>query len=598
MDFINDIIKSISSSPGVYQFKDEKGDIIYIGKAKNLKKRVSSYFNKNKFDSNKTKVLVKKIVDIKTIKVESEMDALLLENVLIKKHQPKYNVQLKDDKTYPWICIKNEPFSRINYTRKVLKDGSKYFGPYHSVNLVKYIINFLNNTFQLRNCSHDLKKTNSGNAKYKSEVEYYIGNCKGCCQGEVTEDEYKNRIDAAIHVLKGNVNDLVKELRKEMKLLSLDFKYEEAQLIKNTVSELENYQAKSAVVSSTISNVDVFSIEEDHSYAFVNYLKVVNGAICQSRMIEIKKKLEEQQSSLLEMVIADVLQNAPEEFKELILPFELDVTYNYKVTIPQKGDKKKLLDLSQKNAYLYMKEKHKNEAIKNPEKHTERILNTIKEDLKLKDLPERMECFDNSNFQGKEPVSACVVFVNAKPAKKEYRHYNIKTVKGPDDFASMEEVVFRRYKRLIEEKKPLPQLIVLDGGKGQLSSAMKSIKSLGLKNKVAVISIAKKLEEIYYPGDQYPLYLDKKSETLKIIQYMRNEAHRFGIKHHRSKRIKSTLQSELTNIKGIGPKSMSRLIKKYKTIKNIGLLSIADLEKTVGKHKAVVIFKHFHEKNK
>jgi excinuclease ABC subunit C len=596
MELINDIIKSISSSPGVYQFKDDNGHIIYIGKAKDLRKRVSSYFNKKKFENNKTKVLVKKIADIKTIKVESEMDALLLENVLIKKHQPKYNVQLKDDKTYPWICVKNEPFPRINYTRKVIKDGSKYFGPYHSVTLVKYIINFLNNTFHLRNCSHELKKWIPGDKKYKSEVEYYIGNCKGCCQGEVQEEDYNQRISSAIHVLKGNISNLVKELKKEMKVLSVKFKYEEAQLIKNTIKELENYQAKSAVVSSTITNVDVFSIEEDQSHAFVNYLKVVNGAICQSRMIEIKKKLEEDKNGLLEMVVVDVLQAAPEEIKELILPFKLESKFKHKVSIPQKGDRKKLLDLSQRNAYLYMKEKHKNESVKNPEKHTERILKTIKEDLKLNEIPERMECFDNSNFQGNEPVAACVVFNNAKPAKKEYRHYNIKTVVGPDDFASMEEVVYRRYKRLIDEEKPLPQLIVLDGGKGQLSSAIKSLESLGIKGKVAVIAIAKKLEEIFYPGDKYPLYLDKKSETLRVIQHMRNEAHRFGIKHHRSKRIKSTLQSELTSIKGVGPKTMIHLIKKYKSIKSIKTLTLEELANEIGSSKAKIIFENIIKK--
>ncbi len=588
------MIRSISSSPGVYQFKDANGDIIYIGKAKDLKKRVSSYFNKNKFENNKTKVLVKKIYDIKTIKVESEMDALLLENVLIKKHQPKYNVQLKDDKTYPWICIKNEPFPRINYTRKVTKDGSKYFGPYHSVSLVKYIISFLNDTFHIRHCSHDLKKGAPGDKKYRSEVEYYIGNCKGCCQGEVDELEYNNRINAAMHVLKGNIFNLVRELKKEMKSLSAIFKYEEAQLIKNTIKDLENYQAKSAVVSSTITNVDVFSIEEDQTHAFVNYIKVVNGAICQSRMIEIKKKLEENKSNLLEMVIADVIQASAHSFKELVLPFKLESEFSQKVSVPQKGDRKKLLELSYRNAYLYMKEKHKNESVKNPKKHIERILITIKNDLKLKVLPEHMECFDNSNFQGKEPVAACVVFKNAKPYKKEYRHYNIKTVKGPDDFASMEEVVFRRYKRLLEENKPLPQLIVLDGGKGQLSSALKSLDSLGIRGKVAVIAIAKKLEEIFYPDDRLPLYLDKKSETLKVIQHMRNEAHRFGINHHRSKRIKSTLQSELTNIKGIGPKTMTVLIKKFKTLNKIKELTLVELKKTVGNSKAILIFDAFH----
>ncbi len=597
MEYLINIIKSISNSPGVYQFFDENKTIIYIGKAKNLKNRVASYFNKVQFENNKTKVLIKNIRDIKTIKVESEMDALLLENVLIKKHLPKYNIQLKDDKTYPWICIKNEPFPRISYTRNISKDGSKYFGPYHSVTLVKYIINFLNETFGIRNCAHKLNVKEVRNTQFESAVEYYIGNCKGCCQGEISKEDYDKRLVGASRVLKGNVAELIKELKKEMKACSKVYKYEEAQKLKNTIKELENYQSKSAVVNSTIKNVDVFSVEEDNTHAYINFIKVVNGSICQSRMIEIKKKLGENKILLLEMAIADVLQNSIEETKELILPFHLEAKVDYKITVPLKGDKKKLLDLSVRNAYLYMKEKHKNEAIKSPETHTQRILETIKNELRLPAFPVHMECFDNSNLQGSNPVAACVVFNNAKPFKREYRHYNIKSVTGPDDYASMEEVVFRRYSRLLKEGKSLPQLIVLDGGKGQLSSAVKSIELLGIKGKVAVISIAKKLEEIYFPGDQLPLYLDKKSETLKVIQLMRNEAHRFGIQHHRSRRIKATLKSQLTEIKGVGPQTQQLLMKKFKTIKAIKKLNLLDLEKVIGTSKAQLIFDNFKNKS-
>ena len=594
MDDLQSIVKSLSKSPGVYQFLDQKNTIIYIGKAKNLKNRVSSYFNKIQFENRKTKLLVSQICDIKTIKVETEMDALLLENILVKKHQPRYNVQLKDDKTYPWICIRNEPFPRITTTRRVLKDGAKYYGPYPSVKIVKQIITFLIENFNIRNCSHDLKKYTFDKGQLNTALEYYIGNCKGCCQGDVTKEDYENRIKAVSNVLKGNVKGVLKDLKQKMNQAADDFLYEEAQELKTRMISLENHQAKSAIVSNSIDNVDVFSIEEDQHCAYINYLKVIDGAVNQSRMIELKKKLDEDSVLLMEKAIADVFQHSSSVIKELILPFKIALQISQKITIPERGDKKKLIDISKKNALFYMQEKHRKEVIKNPVSSVQRILETIQKDLRLSVLPKHMECFDNSNFQGAEPVAACVVFKDGKPAKKEYRHFNIKTVVGPDDFSSMEEVVFRRYKRIIEEKKDLPQLVILDGGKGQLSSAIKSLSKLNLMGKVAVVAIAKKLEEIYFPGDQLPLYIDKKSESLRVIQQMRNEAHRFGIEHHRKKRIKVTLQSELTNIKGVGGKTLILLMKEFKTVKRIKTLNVEELQNTIGLSKARIVHSYFN----
>ena len=593
MSDLHSIVKSLSKSPGVYQFLDSSNTIIYIGKAKNLKNRVSSYFNKVQFENRKTKLLVSKIVDIRTIKVDSEMDALLLENALVKKYQPKYNVQLKDDKTYPWICIKNEPFPRISTTRRMIKDGSKYFGPYPSVKIVRQIINLLIENFKIRNCSHDLTKGKFSQQELKNSVEYYIGNCKGCCQGEVSVEEYDERIKAVSRVLKGNVSGVIRELKQQMRTASQEFLYEEAQQFKLKISALEKHQAKSAVVSASISNVDVFSIVDDEHHGYINYIKVIEGAINQSRMIEVKKKLNEDKIELLEKAIADVIQQSELSIKELILPFEINIPTTLKVTVPERGEKRELVAISQKNAFYYMKEKQRKEALKNPQVSADRILKTIQKDLRLKDIPFHMECFDNSNFQGSEPVAACVVFKNAKPSKKEYRHFNIKTVVGPDDFSSMEEVVLRRYKRLLEENQSLPQLIILDGGKGQLSSAVKSLKKLDLIGKVAVVSIAKKLEEIFFPGDKLPLFIDKKSESLKVIQQMRNEAHRFGIQHHRKRRIKGTLKSELTMIEGVGEKTMKLLIQQFSSIEQIKTKSISELASVVGNSKASAIYNYF-----
>lgn len=593
---IKEIVSSLPSTPGVYQYFDNTGKIIYVGKAKNLKSRVSSYFNSTQQHSAKTSILVKQIVDIKTINVDSEMDALLLENSLIKKYQPKYNIQLKDDKTYPWICIKNEPFPRVFYTRQVVKDKSEYFGPFHSVKMIRTLLDLFHTTFDIRNCSHKLTETNIGTREFKTSVEYYIGNCKGCCQGETSKEQYDIRIQQIKKILKGNVKVVIDQLKEKISEFAQNYEFEKAHELKERLLLVEKYQAKSAVVSASLHNLDVFGIEDDISNAFVNFFKVMNGAIIQSHTVELKKKLNEDPKELLQFAITQIRLKFASEAKEIIVPFEIELPFeNVKLTVPQKGEKKDLLDLSTRNARFYKMEKNKQLAMTNPEKHTERILETLKNDLRLTELPRHIECFDNSNFQGTNAVAACVVFKDAKPSKKDYRHFNIKTVVGPDDFASMEEIVLRRYKRLLEEDEPLPQLIVIDGGKGQLSSAVKSLKSLGLFGKIAIIGIAKKLEEIYFPGDSIPIYIDKRSESLKVIQNARNEAHRFGITHHRDKRSKSFIQSELIGIEGIGNQTITQLLKDFKSVSKVKTAKKEDLEKSIGVAKAKIIYSHFNK---
>lgn len=569
--------------------------IIYVGKAKNLKNRVSSYFNKIKYENTKTKILVGKIVDIKTIKVNTEMDALLLENTLIKKYQPKYNIMLKDDKTYPWICIRKEPFARVFYTRQLEKTGDEYYGPFHSVKMIKTLMDLFKQSFEIRNCTHKLTKENIGDKQFQTSVEYYIGNCKGCCQGEISKKEYDHRLRDIRKILKGNIKSVIEQLRNKMKNASVKYDFEKAQDIKERLALVEKYQSKSMVVSATINNVDVFAIDSDINTAYVNFLKVMNGAIIQSHTLELKKRLNESDKQLLEFAIVEIRERFPSVSKEILIQQKLDLVFeNTKFIVPQKGDKKGLLDLSFRNAEHSKIERQKQIKNTDPDKHSKRIMDTIRKDLRLLELPTHIECFDNSNIQGAFPVAACVVFKDAKPSKKDYRHFNIKTVVGPDDFASMEEVVYRRYKRLLDENEPLPQLIVVDGGKGQLSSAMKSLDVLGLRGKVAVIGIAKRLEEIYFPGDSLPIYLDKRSESLKVIQYLRNEAHRFGITHHRGKRRKATLsKSELNQIKGIGPKTQLALIKQFKSVKRIKGSSLEEIEKVIGKAKAEIVFKTF-----
>lgn len=587
-------LQTLPDSPGIYQFYDKNDAILYVGKAINLKKRVSSYFQKQ-HESGKTRLLVKKIARIEHIVVETESDALLLENNLIKKYQPRYNILLKDDKSYPWICVKKERFPRIFQTRRVIKDGSLYFGPYTSIKTVRTLLELIKELYPLRNCSYDLSIQNIENHKFKVCLEYHIKNCKGACEGLQTETDYNQNITEIIEILKGNFKDVLKRFREEMTTLASELRFEEAQQIKEKIDILENYQAKSTIVSSKINNVDVFSIVSDEEFGYVNFLQVAYGAIVRAHTVEIKKKLEETDRELLELAIMDIRERFFSNSKEIIAPFEVTLSEKLHLTIPKMGEKHQLLELSLRNAKLFRQERFKQVKITDPERHTNRILSQMQRDLHLSVPPVHIECFDNSNIQGTNPVAACVVFKNAKPSKKDYRHFNIKTVEGPNDFASMEEVVYRRYKRLLEEEQPLPQLIIIDGGKGQLSSALKALDDLNLRGKIAIIGIAKRLEEIYFPHDSIPLYLDKKSETLKVIQQLRNEAHRFGITFHRQKRSKSAITSELDNIEGIGEKTKEALLKHFKSVKRIREASLEELESLAG-HRGKKVFEYFQKK--
>lgn len=586
-------LQLLPQEPGVYQYYDKEDKILYVGKAKNLKKRVSSYFTKN-HDNAKTGVLVKKIVSVKHIVVATETDALLLENNLIKKYQPRYNVLLKDGKTYPWICIKKEAFPRVFSTRRVVKDGSEYFGPYTSIKTVRTLLDLIKGLYPLRTCNYQLSYDNINSGKFKVCLEYHLKNCKGACEGLQTEEVYNKQIVAIREILKGNFKDSLGNFKKLMNLYAENLQFEDAQRIKEKVEVLENYQSKSTIVNPKISNVDVFSIVSDESYGYINFLQISYGSIIRSHTLELKKKLEETDKELLELGITEIRSRFHSESKELYVPFDLDLGEGLKLTIPKLGDKKHILDLSIRNAKYYRMERFKQVKITDPERHSNRMMQQMKKDLRLHEEPRHIECFDNSNIQGTHPVAACVVFKNGKPSKKDYRHFNIKTVEGPDDFASMEEVVYRRYKRLLDEDQPLPQLIIIDGGKGQLSSSLKSLDALGLRGKIAIIGIAKRLEELFYPEDKYPLYLDKKSETLKVIQYLRNEAHRFGIEHHRNRRSKTALQTELETINGVGEKTIVELMKAFKSVKRIKLASKEELQKVVGLSKAQKIYQEFH----
>jgi len=588
-------LKTLPHTPGVYQYFDKDDVILYVGKAKNLKKRVSSYFNKN-HDYGKTKVLVKKITSIKHIVVASETDALLLENNLIKKYQPRYNVMLKDDKTYPWICIKKESFPRVFLTRNLIKDGSEYYGPYTSVRTVRALLSLIKELYQLRTCVYDLSEKNIMAHKYKVCLEYHIKNCKGACESFQTESDYLEDINAIRNIVKGNFKDAAVKFKEIMLAFSEDHEFEEAQKIKEKIDLLANYQAKSTVVNPSISNVDVFSIISDEGYAYVNFFKIMNGAIIQSHTTEIKKKLDEDDKHLLELFIVEIRQRFNSQSKELYVPFDVNVGKGIKVTIPKLGDKKRIVELSLRNAKYYRQERFKQIKIVDPDRHTNRIMAQMQKDLRLPKEPRYIECFDNSNIQGTHPVAACVVFRDGKSSKNDYRKYNIKTVEGPDDFGSMEEVVHRRYKRLLDEGQDLPQLIVIDGGKGQLSSALKSLEVLGLRKKIAIIGIAKRLEEIFYPDDPIPLYLDKKSETLKIIQQLRNEAHRFAIIFHRNKRSKSAIQTELEQISGVGKLTVVSLLKHFKSAKRVSEASLEALEKIIGVNRATKVYNYYHIK--
>ncbi|TDQ28756.1 excinuclease ABC subunit UvrC [Tenacibaculum caenipelagi] len=588
-------IQTLPNSPGVYQYFDKEDVIIYVGKAKNLKKRVSSYFTKN-HENGKTRVLVKKIVRIEHVVVDTETDALLLENNLIKKYKPRYNVLLKDDKSYPWICIKKERFPRVFSTRRVVKDGSEYFGPYTNMRTVHALLDLIKELYPLRTCNYDLSQEKIDADKYKVCLEYHLGNCKGPCEGYQSEEDYLEDIRAIRNIIKGNFKESLQQFEKLMLDFANNMRFEEAQKIKEKLASLQNYQAKSTIVNPSINNVDVFSIISDESHGYANFFKVMNGSIVQSYTTEIKKKLDETDKELLELFIIETRQRFNSLSREVFVPFKVNIGKDIKVTVPKLGDKKRIVELSERNAKFYRQEQFKQIKIVDPDRHVKRIMAQMQKDLRLGKEPRHIECFDNSNIQGTNPVAACVVFKDGKPSKKDYRHFNIKTVEGPDDFASMEEVVYRRYKRLLDEEQPLPQLIVIDGGKGQLSSALKSLDALGLRGKIAIIGIAKRLEEIYYPGDSVPLYLDKKSETLKIIQYLRNEAHRFGITFHRNKRSKSAIQSELEQIPDIGKQTITNLLRKFKSAKRVKSASLEELEEVVGNSRAQKIYQYYQKK--
>jgi len=588
-------VKTLPNEPGVYQYFDKNEVIIYIGKAKNLKKRVSSYFSKT-HENGKTKVLVTKIVSIKHIVVETETDALLLENNLIKKHKPRYNILLKDDKTYPWICIKKERFPRIFMTRRVIKDGSEYFGPYTSIKTVRILLDLIKELYPLRTCTYDLSHQNINEGKYKVCLEYHLKNCKGACENLETESHYNNSIKAIRNIIKGNFKEGLEKFQEMMLVCAEKMEFEEAQKIKEKLSLLGNYQSKSTIINPSINNVDVFSIISDETHGYANFLKISNGAIIQSHTTEIKKKLAETDTELLAHFIVEIRQRFNSISPEIYVPFNVNLGGIVKVTIPKLGDKKRIVELSERNAKYYRQEQFKQTQIVDPERHVKRIMAQMKKDLRLHVEPRHIECFDNSNIQGTHPVAACVVFRDGKPSKKEYRHYNIKTVVGPDDFGSMEEVVFRRYKRLLEEEQTLPQLIIVDGGKGQLSSGLKALEDLGLRGKIAIIGIAKRLEEIYYPDDPIPLYLDKKSETLKITQYLRNEAHRFGITFHRNKRSKSAIKSELEQIPDVGVQTITTLLRKFKSAKRVKEASLEELKLEIGHARAVKVYTFYHKK--
>jgi len=594
---LQDQLDRIPDNPGVYQYFDESGTIIYVGKAKNLKKRVYSYFLKDHSDSPKTRILVRKIRDLKIIVVDTEEDALLLENNLIKEHRPRYNVLLKDDKTYPSICIKKENFPRVLQTRNIVQDGSEYFGPYSSLPMVRTMLHMIRKIYPLRTCKLPLLEGFIKQGKYKVCLEYHIKRCLGPCEGLQNTEEYNENISQIREILKGNIHVISKHLLSEMQSLASELRFEEAQKVKEKYDLIDQYRSKSAIVNSGLHNIEVFAFDETDQSAIINYLYLVNGCIVRGLTFEYKKRLEEEKEALLSTAIFEMRSRFNSLAKEIIVPFIPEVELeNVTFVVPQRGDRKKILDLSLQNVHQYKKDLLKQQEKLNPEQRTTRILSTVKKDLNLKVLPLHIECFDNSNTQGTFPVSSCVVFKNAKPSKKDYRHFNIKTVEGPDDFASMEEVLTRRYKRLMEEEQPLPQLVIVDGGKGQLSSAVTALKAVGVYDKLQVIGIAKNLEELFFPYDTVPLYLDKNSETLRLIQQLRDEAHRFGITHHRKRRSKNQITSEMDEITGIGEKTKSQLLKEFKSVKKIREANMETLEKAVGKSKAEKIFVFLHTK--
>ncbi len=594
--FIDPILRTLPENPGIYQFLDKEGQIIYVGKAKNLKKRVSSYFTRDSSLTGKVRVMVKKIADIRHIVVDTELDALLLENNLIKTYKPRYNILLKDDKSFPWICIKNESFPRVFPTRNLVNDGSEYYGPYASGKIMHTLLDLIRQLYPIRTCNLKLTQENIRKGKFKVCLQYHIGNCLGPCENFQSEEDYMKNISSVRDIIKGNLHTVKLRLQELMNEHAKNLEFEKAQIIKEKLETLERYRSKSTVVNPNISNVDVFSLVKSGALMYVNFIKVVDGAIIQSHTIEIQTRLDETESDVLEVAITEFRQRYASDAMEIIVPMRPDFEIpGVKFTVPKRGDKKQLLELSERNAAFFRLERQKQRDLVDPERRTRRILNQIQKDLNLKELPERIECFDNSNTQGTNPVAAVVVFSNAKPDKKEYRHFNIRTVEGPDDFASMYEIVTRRYKRILDEEKPLPQLVIIDGGKGQLNAACKSLSDLGIHHRMEIIGIAKRLEEIYKPGDPLPLYLDKKSETLKVIQHLRDEAHRFAITHHRKKREKSTIKTELTDIDGIGNVLADKLLSRFQSVKNIKNSSLDELQQCVGKSKGEIVYRYFNE---
>ena len=592
-DELKKTISSLPEEPGIYQYFDKSEQIIYVGKAKNIKKRVSSYFNKNQ-ENNKTRLLVKSIVRVKYIVVSNELDALLLENNLIKTYQPKYNIQLKDDKTFPWIVVTNEPFPRVFSTRQKELVTGRFYGPYPNVKAMNALLGLIREMYPLRTCSLDLSANKLAEKKYKTCLEFHIGKCLGPCIEKQTEEEYGTMIDEIELLLKGKTYSLIQALKKKMIQLAESYQFEDAHHLKLTIEQIEKYRSKSTIVSSKLNDIDVFCYLENENQFIINYLVIQEGAIIHGYSAEVQKKLNEDETKLINYVLPQLREKFQSKSKEVIVEKQLELPItDFYLFVPQKGEKKDLIELSKRNIFYFKKEREKRALIQNPQTSAIRILERIRSDFKLTELPIHMECFDNSNFQGTNAVSACVVFKNGKPSKKDYRHFNIKTVEGPDDFASMREVVYRRYKRLLDENQSLPQLVIIDGGKGQLSAAIESIEKLGLRGKIALVGIAKKLEEIFFPGDQYPIYLDKRSESLKTIQFMRNEAHRFGITHHRDKRSKTAINSELDEVPGIGEKTKHILLNHFKSISNIKKARLEEITKKIGQSKAIILFNYF-----
>jgi len=588
-------VRSLSDLPGVYLFLDKDGRVIYVGKAKKLRRRVISYFVRNV--SGKTRVLVSKIAEIRHVVVDTESDALLLENNLIKKYQPRYNILLKDDKSYPWICIKKEFFPRVFMTRNIIKDGSEYFGPYTSAQMVRTLLDLIRQLYPLRTCNLKLMTKSIKEGKFKVCLEYHLGNCKAPCIGAQTEEDYDRNIDSIRHILKGNIREVTRHLVQLMNNYAAEYQYEKAQIIKEKLKILEKFQGRTVIVNPKITNVDVFSLVEKQNYAVVNFLKIIKGAVIQSHTIEVKKVLNESKEDILPLIVSDIRQRFSSDACEIIVPFRPEIEISgTKWTIPQRGDRKKLLKLSERNAKYYMLEKEKRKEKFTEKYNTVKKLENLKKDLRLTQTPVHIECFDNSNLQGTTPVASCVVFRDGKPSKKEYRHFNIKTVTGPNDFASMEEIIYRRYRHLLDEESELPQLVVIDGGKGQMNAALKSLEVLGLQNRIAVIGIAKRLEEIYFPHDPVPLFLDKNSESLKLIQRLRDEAHRFGITFHRNKRSKAWLSSELEAIPGIGQATLYQLYDAFSSFEDIRSASLEQLAKVIGKVRAAKVYGYYHRK--